>query len=64
MRVVFLSVIVLSWCTGTFAVPEIVCARARIQLRCEMQDYIDELLEMSAEDYEDDRLEGDEYGDV
>jgi len=29
-----------------------------------MQDYIDELLEMSAEDYEDDRLEGDEYGDV
>ena len=29
-----------------------------------MQDYIDELLEMSLEEYEDDRLEGDEYCDV
>lgn len=29
-----------------------------------MQDYIDELLEMSAEEFEDDRWEEDEYCDI
>jgi len=29
-----------------------------------MQDYIEELLELSMEEYEDDRVEGDEYSDI
>jgi len=29
-----------------------------------MQDYIEELLELFAEEFEDDRFEGDEYSDI